>query len=62
MSRSKARAVRSSVQSVDDSGVLKPMPGRLGMTRWKASSARPSCAVGSVSGPMTSRKSANEPG
>src|SRR5690606_6311291 len=44
------------------SGVLKPNPGIEGMTTWKASSARPPWATGSVSGPIMSRKSRNEPG
>ncbi len=43
-------------------GVLKPKPGIDGTTTWNASSARPPCATGSVSGPMRSRNSANEPG
>src|SRR6478752_4914953 len=33
-----------------------------GKTRWNASSARPPCAVGSVSGPMVSSSSMTEPG
>ena len=32
----------------------KPYPGKEGSTRWKASSALPPCAVGSVSGPTES--------
>src|ERR687887_109825 len=40
----------------------KPWPGSDGRTRWKASSARPPSAVGSVSGPMTSSSSTTEPG
>ena len=33
-----------------------------GSTRWKASSARPPCAAGSVSGPTVSSSSITEPG
>ena len=40
----------------------KPNPGSDGHTTWKASSARPPCAVGSVSGPMTLPNSTTDPG
>ena len=40
----------------------KPWPGTEGATTWKASAGSPPCALGSVSGPMTSRNSATEPG
>jgi hypothetical protein len=59
---SQVRATRAAVQSPSASGVLKPKPGIDGMTTWKASSARPPWATGSVSGPTRSRKSTNEPG
>ena len=40
----------------------KPWPGRDGMTRWNASAALASCAVGSVSGSMSFSCSTVEPG
>ena len=54
--------VRTVFQPAWTTGVLNPNPGIEGTTTWNASSARPPCASGSVSGPIMSRNSANEPG
>ena len=40
----------------------KPKPGNDGATTWKASSARPPCAVGLVNGSMILKNSITEPG
>ena len=56
------RATRAIVQPAPFTGVLNPKPGIDGITTWKASSALPPCASGSVSGSIMSRKSRNEPG
>src|SRR5262249_5081515 len=62
MSSAHAFAVRPSSQPSSDGSPESPYPGTDGSTRWKASSALPPCAVGSVSGPIVSRGSITEPG
>src|SRR5437762_7603570 len=62
MSSAQARAVRPRSQPTSTGSPEKPYPGREGSTRWKASSALPPCAVGSVSGPTESIISMTEPG
>ena len=62
MSSAQARAVRPRSQPTSAGSPEKPYPGREGSTRWKASSALPPCAVGSVSGPTESSSSMTEPG
>ena len=62
MSSAQARAVLSRSQPISTGSPEKPYPGREGSTRWKASSALPPCAVGSVSGPTESINSITEPG
>jgi hypothetical protein len=62
ISTSHARAMRSGPQPVAVGLAEKPKPGIEGMTRSKASAARPPWAVGSVSGPMTFTSSRIEPG
>ena len=54
--------MRSGSQPVPVGRPEKPKPGKDGMTTSKASSARPPCAVGSVSGPMILSCSMTEPG
>src|SRR5262249_51189619 len=54
MSSAQARAVRPRSQPMSTGSPENPYPGREGSTRWKASSALPPCAVGSVSGPTVS--------
>ncbi|MFC5140121.1 hypothetical protein ACFPK1_17905 [Actinomycetospora rhizophila] len=56
------RATRAIVQPRSATGVENPNPGIDGTTTEKASCARPPWATGSVSGPMTSRNSAKDPG
>src|SRR3954462_2204453 len=62
MSSAQALAVRTRSQPTSAGSPEKPYPGREGSTRWKASSALPPCAVGSVSGPTESIISMTEPG
>ncbi len=62
MSSAQARAVRPRSQPISTGSPEKPYPGSEGSTRWKASSALPPCAVGSVSGPTESIISITEPG
>ena len=62
MSSAQARAVRPRSQPISAGSPESPYPGREGSTRWKASSALPPCAVGSVSGPTESSISITEPG
>src|SRR4051794_18310133 len=62
MSSAQALAVRTRSQPTSGGSPEKPYPGREGRTRWKASSALPRCAVGSVSGPTESIISMTEPG
>ena len=62
MSFARAVAILLLFQPVPASGPENPNPGNDGITRWKASAGSPPWAAGSVSGPMTSRNSANEPG
>ncbi len=62
MSSAQTRPMRARVQPVSCTGPENPNPGRAGMITWKASAGSPPCAPGSVSGPMTSRNSAIEPG
>ena len=56
------RATRAIVQPRSATGVENPKPGIDGTTTENASCARPPWATGSVSGPIMSRNSANEPG
>ncbi|MDT4849130.1 hypothetical protein FQZ97_832410 [compost metagenome] len=62
MSASQARATRSGFQPVLLGFSEKPNPGMDGRTRWKASSAVPPWAVGSVKGPMVFSNSKTDPG
>jgi len=62
MSASYVRATRAMVQPRSTTGVENVNPGGDGTTTENASSARPPCETGSVSGPIMSRKSTNEPG
>ena len=62
MSSAQALAVRTRSQPTSAGSPEKPYPGSEGSTRWKASSALPPCAVGSVSGPTESIISMTEPG
>ena len=54
--------MRSGPQPVTVGFPEKPCPGSDGRTRWNASSAVPPCAVGLVSGSITSSISITEPG
>jgi hypothetical protein len=62
MSSAQARAVRPRSQPTSTGSPENPYPGREGNTRSKASSALPTCAVGSVRGPTESIISITEPG
>ena len=62
MSSTQASAMRRGCQPRSCVGPENPKPGSDGATTWKASAASPPCAVGSVSGPKTSRNSMIEPG
>ena len=62
MSSAHARAVRPKSQPISTGSPESPYPGREGSTRWKASSAPPPCAAGSVKGPTESISSITEPG
>jgi hypothetical protein len=59
---SHAFAMRALSQPVSFVGPENPKPGIDGITRSNASAASPPCERGSVSGPITSRNSATEPG
>ena len=62
MSVSHAFATRALSQPVSLVGPENPYPGIDGITTSNASAASPPCETGSVSGPITSRNSATEPG
>ena len=54
--------MRSGSQPTPAGSAENPYPGIDGSTTWNASSARPPCAAGSVSGPTVSSSSITEPG
>ena len=54
--------MRPGSQPTSAGSAEKPKPGSDGSTRSNASSVRPPCAAGSVSGPMTPSSSMIEPG
>src|SRR5712664_349242 len=57
-----ALAIRATFHPFSAGLSEKPNPGRAGTTTWNASFSLPPCAVGSVSGRITSRNSKTDPG